>query len=591
MNIHRLRSLLLALLACLSPTLLRAAPAGPVPRLADLAALRPAMECAALANADVGVAVGAKVTIASARLYPGAQPFCGVRGTIAPQIGFAVKLPTAGWTQRFLQLGCGGLCGMIAIRPEHYAGCAPVTAGQTVLASTDMGHGGGMGNDGSWGRDPQLRRDFAYRGVHLTALAAKALIKRFYGRDARYSYFMGCSDGGREALIEAQRFPADFNGIAAGAPAMNFLVQNTFFHAWQARSNTGPDGRHILLAAKLPALHRAALASCDAADGLADGQITDPRLCRFDPATAGCKPGQTADDSCLTPAEIAVARAFYEGPHDASGHRFTIGGPQVGSELSWTGVYVPDTADGRILSPGAALSVIKYLAFPKNPPETITLADFRFDQATFARLAALYPLYDSTNPDLAPFKAAGGKLILYHGWSDPHISPINTIAYFQGVQKQLGAAGAHDFSRLFLFPGMYHCGGGDGPAEFDILTPLMAWVEGGTAPDMILAGRRQAGEPMMGHPGPRRGGPPPGMMGGGDPFGGQLGDRLPERPGPGATDRTRPVYAFPRVARYSGRGSPDDAVSFAAGPPLVPPGQTVAWQGDGFFAPYAGETR
>jgi len=609
MTIFRLRPLLLALIALVGAAPAWATPAPTPPRLADLAAVPPALDCAALAGAAteaaLGRAVGAGVTIASARAYPGAQPFCGVRGTIAPRIGFAVKLPTAGWTQRFLQLGCGGLCGVIAIRPDHDGGCAPVTAGRTVLASTDMGHGGGMGNDGSWGRDPRLRRDFAYRGVHLTALAAKALIGRFYGRAPRFSYFMGCSDGGREALMEAQRFPGDFDGIAAGAPAMNFLVQNTFFHAWQALTNTGPDGRHILLAAKLPALHRAALAACDAVDGLADGQITDPRVCRFDPAAAGCRPAQATGDDCLTPAEVAVARGFYDGPRDADGHRFTLGGPQVGSELAWAGVYVPATADGAILSTSASLAVIKYLAFPRNPPETTTLADFRFDRATFARLAALHPLYDSTDTDLAPFERHGGKLILYHGWSDPHISPINTIAYYEGVEQALGAPRTRAFTRLFLFPGMYHCGGGDGPAEFDILSPLMAWVEGGRAPDVILASRETSGERPMGTPpgsvrggsgasmGPPAGtrlngtlpGPPPGAMPVQDPFASELSSPSVGAPS-GSVDRTRPVYAFPAVARYDAAGSVDKAASFRPARPLAPAG-TPDWEGKKFIGPYA----
>jgi feruloyl esterase len=509
--------------------------------LANPVPVAPVMDCAALAQVDIGAAIGAKVTIQSASVHEGKAPYCEVRGVIAPAVGFEVRLPVSGWTQRYLQTGCAGLCGMTLIRPERASDCAPVADGAIVLASTDMGHAGG-GMAGEFGEDSQARIDFAWRGVHLTALASKALIARYYGQPARYSYFSGCSDGGREALMEAQRFPGDFDGIAAGAPAMNFQVQNTFYHGWMALSNQRPDGSPILLSAKLPALHRAALAACDALDGLADGQITDPRACRFDPADAQCKPGETSSNDCLTAEEVSVARKFYEGPRDAVGHRFTIGGPQVGSELSWTGVFVPTSPNNVIMSPTAAEGTIRHVAFPQNPPAGFALRDFHFDVATFARLSALHPLYDATDTDLRPLEKRGGKLILWHGWSDPHISPINTIAYYEGVEELLGPRRTRAFARLFLFPGVYHCSGGDGPSDFDILTPLMAWVEGGRAPEEIVASRT--------------------------------------RP-----QRTRPVFVYPQVARYVGHGSVDEVASFSAAPPLVNSPGVYAWEGARFMTP------
>jgi feruloyl esterase len=360
-----------------------------------------------------------------------------VKGVIAPNNHFEARLPVAGWTQRYVQLGCGGLCGVLQIRVEHAEQCDPVNSHGLVLASTDMGHSGhGMG-DGGFGNDPALRTDFAYRGVHLTALAVKALIKLYYGQPQRYAYFSGCSDGGREALMEAERFPDDFNGIAAGAPALNFQLQNTFYHAWMAVSNHRPDGSAILLAAKLPALHAAALAACDALDGLKDGEIDNPQACRFDPAAARCAPGQAPSDACLTPEEVAVARKFYQGPTDSSGRRFLAGGPQVGSELAWRGVYVPETPDGMVVSTDAALGTIKYLAFAQNPPASYTLKDFKFDQSTLDALKTEHPLYDAGDTDLSAFQANGGKLLMWHGWSDPHISPLNSIAFYTGVQAKL----------------------------------------------------------------------------------------------------------------------------------------------------------
>ena len=222
-------------------------------RAAQLTAVKPTGECGSLVHADMAAAVGAPVHLESAQAIhsgPGGG-YCQVSGTVAPAVRFEVRLPLSGWTQRFVQTGCGGLCGQLDIHLDKAQTCTPATHGELVLASTDMGHQGGM--DGSWGRDnAQARVDFAYRGVHVTTLAAKALIQAYYGQPARYSYFFGCSDGGREALMEAQRFPQDFNGIMAGAPAMNFTTQNSFYHGWNATQNRGADGQPILTADKLP---------------------------------------------------------------------------------------------------------------------------------------------------------------------------------------------------------------------------------------------------------------------------------------------------------------------------------------------------
>ena len=538
--------------------------------------MTPAVSCASLAQPGIDAEVGAAVKIQSVVEGPirGAR-FCQIKGTIAPQIRFELRLPVAGWTQRYLQTGCGGLCGMLDVHVEHADTCTAIKDNAVALASTDMGHQGRYMGDGSFGADPQARVDFAYRGVHLTALASKALIRKYYGQPAKYSYFSGCSDGGREALMEVERFPQDFDGVAAGAPAMNFQVQNSFYHAWMYLSNHRADGTAILTAAKLPALHAAALASCDAVDGLKDGQITDPRACRFNPADAQCKPGQPVDDHCLTAEEAGVARKFYAGPTDAQGHHFTIGGPQVGSELSWRGVFVPDTPTGQVMSDGAALGTLKYLSYPTNPDASYTLKDFRFDRATFERLSDLHPLYDATDTDLSGFQSRGGKLILWHGWSDPHISPINTIAFLRAVRAQLGAEKADAFVRLFLFPGLYHCGGGDGTSQFDILTPLMAWVESGSAPDRIIAGH-PAFDPMNG--------PPPGSPPGAPPMKDMGPPPMDDLPPPPVT-RTRPVFAYPAIARWDGKGPVDQASSFAPGAPITPDPTSYDWDGAKFMTP------
>ena len=533
--------------------------------LADLPATPAIVSCASLAGVDLSGATGAATTIAAKEIASPKGPFCRVTGTIAPAIGFEVDLPINTWTQRYLQTGCGGLCGNLNVGVEHGASCLPAANAGLVLASDDMGH---QGNEADFGADPQKRIDFAYRGNHVTALAAKALIKAFYGRAPRYSYFSGCSDGGREALVEAERYPQDFDGIAAGAPALNFQVQNSFYHAWQADSNTGPDGKGILIASRLPILHRAVVAACDGLDGLKDGLISDPRACHFDPAAIQCADGASDTSNCLTAAEVGAARKLYAGPRDAAGHRFTIGGPQYGSELAWGGVYVPMSADAPLFSRGIASGSSQYVIFPEVSAKDGDIPNFAFTQANFERLAALHPLYDATDTDLGPFQARGGKLILWHGWADQHISPINTIAFYDAVKQTLGESKANSFLRLFLFAGMYHCGGGEGFSQFDVLTPLMTWVEQGGAPDRIIAAQ-VAPEPGPGGPAKRPAGEKPAP--------------LPRPDAPAIA--TRPVFPYPQVARYTGSGDPKDAANFvsAQGPDLDP--SVLQWAGAGFMGP------
>ena len=536
----------------------------------DLTAVRPRMPCADLTGADISD-VGAQVRITLAAEEHGSQgkQICEVQGTIDPQIHFEARLPIEAWTQRYLQLGCGGLCGNLSIRLEHSNGCVPADRGEFALASTDMGH---SGTGGAWAaRDPGTKADFGYRAVHLTAVAVKELIKRYYGRLPMFSYFSGCSDGGREALIEAQRFPQDFNGIAAGAPALNFTVQNSFYHAWNARANTDAQGRVILTADRLPILHEAALSACDALDGLKDGLIGDPRRCNFDPSVTLCKLGQE-ESKCLTAAQVETARKIYRGAYDAQGRSLVIGGPMPGSELSWLGVYVTNTDTDKIPSENMAYDATRYLYFQTPLPEGWSIRDLKFDEATLKSFE-LRGLYDATDPDLSRFSKNGGKLLLWHGWSDPHISPRNSIAYLEAVQQRLGREVTSQFARLFLFPGMYHCFGGDGPFEFDVLTPLMSWVERGAAPTELHAVQLELARiPGGGRLSPPDGGPPTGSPPG-------LDARAPTP----KVIRSRPVYPYPAVATYIGRGDPNDSASFQATVPTynVKPFQ---WLGQSFFS-------
>ena len=539
---------------------------GPLP----LDIVKPVMDCADLRGTDLTAigGAGSRITATSETSSNGIA-FCSVEGTLAPSIGFRVDLPTESWSQRYMQVGCGGLCGRVSLKIGAADGCQTFADGGFALATTDMGH---QGSDTDWGPDPQKRADFAYRSLHLTSQTAKTLIARFYGQAEQFSYFNGCSDGGREALIMAQRFPDEFDGIIAGASAMSFQVQNSLYHGWQARANTGPDGKPVLLAAKLPVLHRAVVAACDGLDGQKDGLLAAPGMCQFDPQSVACEAGATDTTNCLTADEVAAVRKLYDGPRDpATGERLTIGGPQYGSELAWEGVFVPTSADQPIFSSTVAMQAMQHLIFETDPSAGFTLADMQFTRATFDTLKARHPLYDATNPDLSAFADSGGKLILWHGWSDPHISPINTIAYHEAVQRQMGTEKTETFARLYVLPGVNHCSGGEGPSLIDLVTPMMAWVERGEAPDAIITRQDTSGV--------------------GNSFG------QPDTPSGTATTteaatdavsvpaRSRPVYPYPLVAEYDGKGDPEEATSYRRGGPLA----TVtipAWAGTDFFTPY-----
>jgi Tannase and feruloyl esterase len=508
--------------------------------LAHLAALPPTMACADVTALDLDRAAGAHVTITSATV---AGANCEVRGTIAPADTIVVRLPMRGWTQRYVQTGCGGLCGNATISYPQASTCPPVADGTVASATTDMGHQGL--NDGSWAAgNPQAQIDFAYRGVHVTAAVAKAIVTAFYGRRPAYSYFDGCSDGGREALMEAQRYPHDFDGIAAGAPANNMVVQNTFHHGWNVLANKDANGHDILLAGKLPLIHTAVLGACDALDGLTDGLIGDPRLCHFDPATLRCPAGQDPS-ACLSPAEIAVVRRLHDGAVDAQGHRLEPAiAHEWGSELDWT-LFVPAAQGQPVASEMFALSYLQYLAEPNHPDPGYRLTDLKMTVASFWKTVLPSTTYMSAmDPGLSAFHRSGGKLLLWHGWNDQHISPQSTLAYYDALRATMGGGTVDRFAKLYLFPGVAHCGGGEGPNTFDILTPVMAWVESGRQPARIVASNVVNG----------------------------------------AVTRTRPVFPYPAVARYDGTGSVDDAANFVAATPSRPVRNDNNWVGQALYS-------
>jgi Tannase and feruloyl esterase len=536
----------------------------PYPNLPVVKAAHACSELHSVELGDIGGA-GSRITNAVEASNHGI-PICTVEGLLEPAIGFKVTLPAQSWTQRYLQVGCGGLCGRVSLDVGAADGCVSLQAGGFVIASTDMGH---QGTGAEFGADPGKRADFAYRAVHLTALAAKKLIFSFYDRREAYAYFSGCSDGGREALIEAQRYPTDFNGIIAGAAASNFQVQQGLFHAWQARSNTGKDGKPILIASRLPVLHRAVLEACDGLDGQNDGLISNPLACHFDPGKLLCPAQSEGTANCLTAAEVDVVRKLYDGPHDpVTGERLTIAGPLFGSELAWAGIYVPESTDQPITSETIAVNALRYLLFKDNPPADFNLANVNFDRTSFDRLQSLHPLYDATNPDLSAFSRSGGKLILWHGWADARVSPVNTIAYHKAIERLMGRERTETFERAYLFPGTSHCGGGEGPNEFDLLTPMLNWVEKGRAPDAIIASQLgKAASSNVAIP----------------TAGSEAVLKATSVPA-ALVVQARPVYPFPYMAAYDGQGDPTQASSYARGTALSI--EIPRWAGADLYRPY-----
>jgi hypothetical protein len=510
----------------------------------------PQLPCAALAQPEPGHGVpdfgsipGAPTRVGSAAVVSGTAntpEFCDVKGYVAAQVQFELKLPTRTWQGRYLQNGCGGFCG--AISPTTFPSCDLQPGGDFAVSATDDGHVA-AGFDALWAAtDEQERIDLGTRAVHVVSLASKAIIAAFYGTAPRRSYFNGCSDGGREGLQEAQQFPTDFDGIVAGAPANVWAPLNGEFQPWLAAINSDPQGNSILTPAKLPTLHSAAIASCDAADGLVDGQIDDPRACHFDPASIQC-PAGVDQPSCLTPAQVGVVRKAYEGPVDARGRHLYPGGEPVGSELAWAGWFVtPAGVPG--IGPLIGDNYLKYSGFPIGKP-TSSVQEWKFTVEGFNRLRAEGRVFNSVSPDLTAFRSRGGRLILWQGWADQAIPPTTVTTYYGAVQDRMGGLVATgQFARLFMFPSVYHCGGGFGPNQFDLINPIVHWVEQGTAPTQIVATQTATG---------------------------------------GAVVRTRPVFPYPEQARYTGTGSIDDAANFVGVMPAHLPNDNFDWVGQDLF--------
>ena len=452
-------------------------------------------------------------------------PFCRVTGILHPtsdsDIRFEVWLPVKDWNQRILGVGNGGFAGVIG-----YQGLGGNLRRGFATSGSDAGHQA-EGEDASWAfGHPEKITDFGWRAVHLTAERAKDVVKAYYGKTASKAYFDSCSDGGREALMEAQRFPEDYDGILAGAPANAWSSMLTS-GVGLAQSTIG-DPRGYISSLKLPAIQRAALAACDASDGVKDGFLNDPGQCHFDPAVLLCKGEDSLD--CLTQPQVKSLKAYYAGTSLFPGYA-------MGDENSW-GSWVVGQGPGSGSGLQYVQNYFRYMV-TDDPHWNILTANVpaSMQQAKQKTAAAL----DSTNPDLSRFRARGGKLIMYHGWNDPAISPWNSIAYYKEVQKTVGEKETASFMQLYMVPGMEHCAGGPGPAAFGqlgiptsggpkygVFDALVDWVEKDFPSGTIIGTKYSADQKVL---------------------------------------LTRPLCPYPQLAKYKGTGDTNDAANFECSAP------------------------
>jgi feruloyl esterase len=430
--------------------------------------------------------------------------FCRVAGVVEPAIHFELWLPEPrAWNNKFKAVGGGGFAGIIS----YPAMVQSIQAGY-VTASTDTGH---LAGEWDWLSDPAKLEDYGYRAIHEMTVKSKAIMEAYYGKAPEYSYFNGCSTGGRQGLMEAQRFPEDYDGIVSGAPVNQFVATH-YTQLWVALA-AKPTPDTLLTPDGLSVINKAVLAQCDAMDGVADGVLEDPRDCEFDPGTVQCSAEKTAE--CLSAEQVAALRKIYEGPRN----------PRTGEPLHPGlvpgGEAPPGFLHGWILAGAPDLAEIPQQYFSrsvfKDPGWNWRTFDFDKDVQLAAERTG--QVLDATDPNLSKFRAGGGKLIVYHGWNDPAIFPEGSIRYYESA---IATTKADDFFRLFMVPGMGHCRGGPGADQFDAQAALEAWVEQGVAPASMRASHREGG----------------------------------------AATRTRLLCPYPQMAKYDGSGDTNSAESF-----------------------------
>jgi feruloyl esterase len=479
--------------------------------------------CASLADLKI-----ADVSIISAAPVPGGSftpaapgtgaamavpPFCRVALVATPttdsHINIEVWIPES-WNGKFQGVGTGGFAGAIS-----YGALADAARRGYAAASTDAGH---VGDDLSFGAGhPEKIVDWGFRSIHLMTELGKLIVRNRTGRFPDRAYFNGCATGGHQAMMEVQRFPADYDGVVAGNPASD-RTNEIIAYLWDWRATHASDGSSLVAPAKFQLLTRSAVAACDADDGVRDGVIDDPRRCRFDPATLLCSGATSAE--CLTATELDAVRKVYAGPKNPrTGDQIFPGWP-LGSE-GWG--PAPNEGWRNFLDVREPRRVGLFQFFVFNMKKW-DVWSFDWDRDV-SYTTSVMGFLNATAPDLRAFRDRGGKIVMHTGWADPILPAPDVIKYYEDANREMGgAAETQSFFRLFLAPGMGHCSGGPGPNTVDALSALESWVEKGTAPESLEAVRKKSD---------------------------------------GTVERSRPLCVYPKVARWSGIGTTDEAANFS----------------------------
>lgn len=487
--------------------------------------IQPRLDCVALWSLT-----GHDITVISATTEASTADtpeYCRLVGLMQPEIRFEVLLP-ARWNGRLYMFGNGGYAGEALGNPGRVATARRAVARGFAVAQTNTGHDSTLEPLGTFAVNTQKFLDYAYRAVHLTATTAKTIARQYYEAPVAKSYFDGCSTGGRQGLMSAQRFPDDFDGIVVGAPILNFVDTMVSYVDSQRALARAP-----LTPAQLARLSEAVTATCDAVDSVKDGVIDDPRRCSFSPATdlPACAAGAPGD-ACFTREQVRTIEDIFDGVTRQG--RTVFPGWPLGTEAATPAAatneprsaWIPwfqSPAPGRPIQASFGETFFRYMGFGKPTPDYDWLT---FDvEADFDKLQAARATLNAADPDLSRFKARGGKIVSYFGWADPALNPLMGVQYYEQVTKTVPSTA--DFYRMFMVPGMFHCGGGVGVNAFDPFTALVRWVERGEAPTTIPASRVVSGK----------------------------------------TVRTRPLCAYPEVARYKGSGSTDEVANFVCSAP------------------------
>ncbi len=473
--------------------------------------------------------------------------YCRVTGTIHPQIGYEMRLPTKNWNGKFYMAGCGLFCGQVGSDVPGFINSMNYGLKRNyAVSTTDSGHQAKSKLDSSWARDNRDgEHNWGHRSVHRTANLTKEAIDTFYGNKPEFSYFAGCSTGGRMAAMAASRYPDDFDGVISGAPALNYTNLVATYFAWMVQQNTDENGDEIIATEDLAIVEKHIYDECDGKDGVVDGLIDDPRVCNFRPKNLLCGGNNQAE--CLSSKQVAALEKLYSVPTNSKGEALFPGAVPIGAEHSWKVWFTARPKKGENPSlekklvekaKGMMSSInqnfLSNMAFEQDPGESISPMTYDFDKHP-QKLDYMGKIYNSDNPaNLSKFADRGGKMLLWHGWGDMIIPADMSIDYYKRMANHFGGVGkTQEFARFFLFPGMDHCGIIPGPGAsqdgFDLLTALENWVEKDRAPKEILLTKFDQEKQAM---------------------------------------WTRPSCAYPEVARFTGKGSASDPSSYEcdAGP-------------------------